>query len=139
MSYVEKLQAEEQEEYELARKSLPGLIAGRVGFFGYAGLFAVVVWGSFLAYDVGRARAANTRNFLVIDDSELVVLSISTERLICATLNRECKTVSRTFSVRLVWDDLRLREERVGPLKLEARKDNGQATGVLDSDEMAQD
>lgn len=85
-------------------------------------MILLLLSGGILANVIGLADAQTKEEFLIIKtSSEMVVLRIYGDKLICAPFDRTKKEVKRTFSILKIAEDsnLKLSLEKVGPLHME--------------------
>jgi hypothetical protein len=123
-TYIEKLEADEAAEDVPRSRSLFGILQARIGTHRYL-LILALIFGAWLAHDIGRSVALKKKNYLVLQaPQEVVVLRISGNLLICAPFDRCSKEVEKHLIIKQLTDksELVLKTERIGPLKVAVEK-----------------
>lgn len=119
-SYLDKLSENEISENKERSKHLIGRLFNSLGTFGSAFVIALLL-GSFMSYDAGEAKATTQKEYLTVgESSNIVVLRVYDDMVICAPFNRDAKEIASKFIFRKLGDDPKLMyvRENIGPLKL---------------------
>ena len=120
-SYLDKLAEDENVEHPARSLSLYGRLQAIFGQKVYT-TFLVLIFGAWLIYDAGHAKALTQTEYLTLGkSSSIVVLRIYDDRIICASFSRDTKEIQNELILKNLSaeSELVLLKERVGPLRLQ--------------------
>ncbi len=123
--YINKIKASWNDEAPAIGRSLVGKLHSKFGYFRVVSLVTILFMVPFLSYNVGVSEAKRKSNFLVFqEESEYVVLKIYGDIMVCAQFQRTERKIVQNFVLKKIGETpaLRLRLERVGPLKVAPRR-----------------
>ncbi|MEQ9617824.1 MAG: hypothetical protein RIG61_01460 [Deltaproteobacteria bacterium] len=119
-NFSEKIIADEVAEEPARSKSIFGRIFNLIGPAGYNLLLFIFV-SSWLAYTQGVAKAETTKEYYVVQDTNLVVVKMYPEVIYCVPFNPESKALLPKLIILSSYDKgtIELEMKKIGPLKVE--------------------